>query len=142
MRDNLNWGRIKAWVAPSADSGEDEEEEYMGPDQQLEELIMLLEEKDTSTPHTQSLVGHTPIPTRREAITITLVSPGKAPPPPLPPSSPASEARSCPRTILVSSARGQWLFRGGGTQVGKFLQLKTLKKYKHPPTPSQQVQLP
>ena len=140
MRDNLNWGRIKAWVAPSADSGEDEEEEYMGPDQQLEELIMLLEEKDTSTPHTQSLVGHTPIPTRREAINITLVSPGKAPPPPLPPSSPASETRSCPKTILESSAMGQWL--AVGRPLGQFLQLKTQMRYKHPQTPSQQkVQL-
>ena len=66
LRDTLNWGRMKEWVAPSADSGEEEEEEYMGPEQHLELLIMLLEEKDTSTPHTQSLVGHTPIPTRRE----------------------------------------------------------------------------
>ena len=56
LRDNLNWGRIKAWVAPSPDSGEDEEEEYMGPDQHLEEQIMLLEEKGNSTPHTQSLL--------------------------------------------------------------------------------------
>ena len=61
MRDSLNWGRLKAWVAPSPDSAEDEE--YEGPDQHLDELIMLLsEEKDTNTPHTQSLVGHPPYP--------------------------------------------------------------------------------
>ena len=116
MRDSLNWGRLKAWVAPSPDSAEDEE--YEGPDQHLDELIMLLEEKDTNTPHTQSLVGHTPIPTRREAITITLVSPGKAPPPPLPPSSPASETRSCSVTKLESSVLGQWLARGRGEDAG------------------------
>ena len=114
LRDTLNWGRIQEWVAPPAESGEEEDEEYMRPEEHLDLLIMLLEEKDLSTPHTQSLVGHTPIPTRREANSITLVSPGKAPPPPLPPSSPASEARSCPRTILESSARGQWLVSRGG----------------------------
>ena len=99
----------------------------MGPDQCLDLLLIMLEEKDPSTPHTQSLVGHSPIPTRREANSTTLVSPGKAPPPQLPPSSPASEARSCPKTILESSARGQWLVRGGGT-CGKIPAAKNTKE--------------
>merc|ERR1711888_396274 len=33
MRDSLNWGRIRTWVAPSPDNTEDEE--YEGPDQHL-----------------------------------------------------------------------------------------------------------
>ena len=65
----------------------------------------MLEDKDPNTPHTQSLVGHSPIPTRREANSTTLLSPGKAPPPQLPPSSPTSEA-----TCLVG---------GGGGTCGK-----------------------
>ena len=50
MRDTLNWGRTRA---PSPDNTENEE--YEGPDHHLGELLMLLsEEKDTNTPHTQS----------------------------------------------------------------------------------------
>ena len=114
-RDTLNWGRIQEWVAPPTESCEEEdEEEFCGWEQCIDLLLIMLEDKDPNTPHTQSLVGHSPIPTRREANSTTLLSPGKAPPPQLPPSSPTSEARSCPKAILGSSAGGQWLVGGGG----------------------------
>ena len=116
LKDNINWGRKPKHApenTPTEDSGEEDEEEILDPVKCLEMFLTVLEEKDI-TPHTSTLAGHSPIPVRREAKNITLVSPGKAPPSQLPQSSPAGKIRSCPRAILESSARGQWLVRGGG----------------------------
>merc|ERR1712082_312626 len=128
LKDNINWGRKPKHApenTPTEDSGEEDEEEILDPVKCLEMLLTVLEEKDI-TPHTSTLAGHSPIPVRREAKNITLVSPGKAPPSQLPQSSPAGKIRSCTRAILESSARGQCLVSGGGMHVGKILQLYLL----------------
>ena len=94
MRDTLNWGRTSA---PSPDDTEDEE--YEGPDQHLDELLMLLsEEKDTNTPLAHTIIN-------------SIVT---SPPPP----SPARKTRSCSVTKLESSVMGQWLARGRGEDAG------------------------
>ena len=87
MRDTLNWGRARALSPDNT-----ENEEYEGPENHLDELLMLLsEEKDTNTPPAHTLIT-------------SIVT---SPPPP-----PARKTRRCSMTKLESSVMKQWLSRG------------------------------